>query len=200
VKKKRPLPPNTILHSKHAKKVFNGVRFDVYHWKQKLFNGKSATYEIAKRDDTVIIIPIIGDEVFFVKEQQPHWKKPALTLVAGMVESGEDLTSAARRELEEETGMIFENFDLVYIEPAVPAVEWFAFTFIATGFKGQKDKKLDEGEKNKVMKVNLKKLVDMARKRQFFYPPRFIEDYLIRNKEKELLQVLKNPKKFAIKF
>ncbi len=70
--KKRPLPPNTKLHSEKAKRVFKGVRFGTYQWEQKQFDGSIATYEIVKRNDTVIILPIIDGKIILVKEQQPH--------------------------------------------------------------------------------------------------------------------------------
>jgi len=196
--KKRPLPPHTKIYSDKATKVFSGVRFDTYQWQQKQFDGSMATYEIVKRDDTVIVIPVIADEIALVKEQQPHWEKPEFTLVAGMVKPEEDLEVAARRELEEETGLIFKNFDLVYIESVVPAVEWCAYTFIASGYEGVKDKNLDPGERNDVVKVSLEKLIEMTRKHELFYRPRFIEDMLIQDKVEELRKVLKNPDSYKI--
>ncbi len=194
--KKRPLPPNTKLYSEQAERVFKGVRFDTYQWQQEQFDGSIATYEIVKRNDTVIVIPIIDGEIALVKEQQPHWDKPGYTLVAGMVDSDEDLEFAARRELEEETGLIFENYYLVHIETNTPAVEWFAYTFIASGYKGKKEKSLDPGEKNETIKVSLEKLIDMTRKRELFYRPRFIEDMLMQDRLEELKNLVRNPDKF----
>ena len=196
--KRRPLPPHTKLHSLTAKKVFSGVRFDVYQWLQKQFDGSLATYEIVKRADTVIILPIIGDEVVLVKEQQPHWEKPGFTLVAGMANATEDLMVAARRELEEETGLIFKNYHLVHIETN-PTIEWSAYTFIAIGYVGKKEKKLDPGEKNETVKISFDKLIKMTRRKELFYRPRFIEDMLMQDKLDELRDLLKNPARYSIK-
>lgn len=195
---KRPLPPYTKLYSEQAERVFKGVRFDVYQWPQKQFDGSVATYEIVKRDDTVIVIPIIGEEIVMVKEQQPHWGKPGFTLVAGMVKPEEDLETAAQRELEEETGLIFQNYHLVHIGTPIPAVEWFAYTFIAFGYQDQKEKALDPGEKNEVVKVSFDKLIEMTRRQELFYRPRFVEDMLVQDKLGELKDLLKNPEKYAI--
>ena len=196
--KNRPLPPNTKLHSENAEKVFKGVRFDTYQWQQKQFDGSTATFEIVKRNDTVIVIPIIDGEIALVKEQQPHWDNPGYTLVAGMVNDDEDLEVAARRELEEETGLIFENYNLVHIETSTPAVEWFAYTFVASSYQGKKEKKLDPGEKNEVVKIPLDKLVEMTRKRELFYRPRFIEDMLMQDKLEELKDLIKSPGRYSI--
>jgi 8-oxo-dGTP pyrophosphatase MutT (NUDIX family) len=195
----RPLPPGIKRYSEKAKKVFEGIRFEIYQWEQELFDGSKSTFEVAKRADTVVVIPVIGDEIILVNEKQPHWDKEGLTLVAGMVNPEEDLRDAAKRELLEETGMVFDNFHLVYIEPIVPAVEWTAYTLIATGYQTTLDKKLDAGEKNEIVKINFDKLIELARKQSLVYPPRFVESYLIRDKLDELRDVLKNPSNHSIK-
>lgn len=197
--KPRPLPPGAKRQSEQAKKVFEGVRFDIYQWQQKQFDESTATYEIVKRNDTVIIIPVIDDEIVLVKEQQPHWDKPGLTLVAGMVNQDEDLKVAARRELEEETGLVFETYNLVHIESPAPGIEWFAYTFVASGYKETKEKKLDPGEKNETIRVSIDEVIKMTREDQFFYKPIYIREMIVRDKLNELKDVLKNPEKYSIK-
>ncbi len=196
--KKRPLPPHTKLHSEKAKLVFKGVRFDAYQWQQKMFDGSTETFEVIKRDDTVVIMPVIDDEIVIVNEQQPHWDKPGFALAAGMVNPGEDLDVAARRELEEETGLIFKNYHLVHIGVPAPGLEWFTYTFIATGYQGTKEKHLDPGEKNEVIKLSLEKVLEMTRKKEFLYPMRFVEELIVREKIGELEDILKNPAKYSI--
>lgn len=195
---RRPLPPHTKLHSKDSKLVFEGVRFSTYQWEQKQFDGSIATYETVKRNDTVIIIPVIGDEIVLVKEIQPHWDEPGYTLVAGMVNADEELEVAARRELEEETGLIFENFDLVHVDTIAPSVEWCAYTFVASGFKGEKEKQLDPGEKNETVKMTFEKLLEITRKKGLHYRPLYIEEKLMQGKEDELWDSLQNPQKYKI--
>jgi ADP-ribose pyrophosphatase len=196
--KPRPLPYNAKMLSKKGKKVFTGARFDVYQWEQKQYDGSIATYEVVKRNDTAIIIPVIGDEVVIVKEQQPHWDSPVYNLVAGIIDKEEDIDAAARREVEEETGYIFEKYTLVHVQTNTPAVEWFAYTFIATNCIGQKEKKLDAGEKNEVLKISFERLIEMVRNREFFYPAGYIEEMLMKDKKAELLESFKNPDKYAI--
>jgi ADP-ribose pyrophosphatase YjhB (NUDIX family) len=196
--KKRPLPANTKLYSEHAERVFKGERFDIYQWQQKLFDGSMATFETVKRNDTVVIIPIIDGEIVMVNEQQPHWDKPGLALVAGMANTDEDLAVAARRELEEETGLIFDSYYLVHVDGVAAAIEWFAYTFIATGYKGKKEKNLDPGEKNETVRISLESLIEKIRNKELLYHPRFIEDILVQGKPEELRDIFKNPEKYAI--
>lgn len=196
--KKRPLPPHIKLFSDKATKVFKGVRFDTYQWQQMQFDGSTATYEVVKRNDTVIIIPVIGDEIVMVRERQPHWEKDGYTLVAGMVNENEDLEAAARRELEEETGLVFKDYHLVHVEANTPGIEWFAYVFIASNYQGKKKKNLDPGEKNKTVKVSFDRLIAMTRKVELYYRPRFIEYMLMQDKERELKKLLKNPGGYSL--
>mgnify|MGYP000255301749 CR=1 FL=1 len=49
------LPPD-------AKKDFDGIIFDVYHYNQKMYNGTTETFEILKRADTAIVIPTANNQ------------------------------------------------------------------------------------------------------------------------------------------
>jgi len=198
--KKKTIASQIERYYQKAQKVFSGVRFDVYQWQQKQFDGSLATFERIKRNDTVVVIPIIDQKIVLVKEQQPHWKKMEYTLVAGMVNSHEDLQAAARRELEEETGLLFSNYCLVHVEPGTPAVDWSTYTFVAYGYCGKKDKCLDAGEKNCIITMPLEKLVTMTRQRKLFYRPRFVEDMLMQGKLTELKSLVRNPAKLSQKF
>ncbi len=197
---KRPLPPGTKLHSEHSKKVFEGVRWDIYQWEQPQFDGSVATFEIAKRDDTVIIIPMIDDEhVLAVSERQPHWEKDGLVLVAGMVKKEEDLELAARRELEEETGYVLKDFYLVDIEYPTPGVEWGTYTYIAKNLIEQKEKTLDPGEQNSIVILSIEELIKKTREQAFLFRPAYIENFFVRDDIQGFLDVLKDPEKFELK-
>jgi len=65
----------------HRKDVFSGIRFDVYQWNQKQFDGSEHVYETVRRADNVCVLPIIGDEMIIVKEEQPHWGRQELILL-----------------------------------------------------------------------------------------------------------------------
>lgn len=196
---KRPLPPHVKIQSDKATKVFSGKRFDIYQWKQKQFDGSKAIYEVAKREDTVVIIPVTDKgEILFVKEQQPHWDSPVLALVAGMTHPKEDLKEAARREFEEETGLVFKHYHLVHIQEPFPGVEWFVYTFIAKDFVKKQEKKLDAGEKNEVLKYSFTSFLDLVRKRKLRFPARIFEEMIIQDKLPELKKLLKDPSKYSI--
>ncbi len=51
---------------KHAKKVFNGIIFEVWQWKQKLFDGSLTTFEMLKRQDTVKAVCITPENKILI--------------------------------------------------------------------------------------------------------------------------------------
>lgn len=194
----RPLPKNIKLNSELGKKVFTGERFDVYQWEQKRFDGTTATYETLKRKDSVSVIPVVGEEVIIINQLQPHWVKEGLCLVAGGSEDGESLKDTAKRELEEETGMIFSDLFLVHVEQVIASAEWFSYTFIATGYQKTVEKKLDPGEQIEVIRVSFEELIRLTRSLSFYHHPHIVEEYIIKDKIPEFFDVLKNPKKYVI--
>lgn len=172
--------------SEQAKKVFEGIRFDVCQWQQKLFDGSTATYEIVKRPDSVIVFGVDKDEIIVVKEKQPHWDKEHMVVVAGGMNKGEEPEAAARREFEEETGLVMKDFQLVSVTQETPGVEWFIYVYIARNIIATKEKQLDGGEQNEIVRISFEEMVDMFRKREFLYGSSFVETYLLQNKEEEL--------------
>ncbi|MCF7871598.1 NUDIX domain-containing protein [Candidatus Woesearchaeota archaeon] len=89
---------------KQAKKVFSGIMYTVYQWEQKLYDGKTATYEAIKRKSSVQIIPVYENKIILSDEEQPHRGK-FTGMIGGQIDAKETPKQAAKRELLEETGM-----------------------------------------------------------------------------------------------
>ena len=51
-----------------AKRVFEGVIFDVYQWQQKMFDGSTETFEVLKRPDSVEVIAIKDGKMVVIHE------------------------------------------------------------------------------------------------------------------------------------
>lgn len=177
--------------SEQAKKVFEGIRFDVYQWEQELFDGEKATFEIVKRLDSVVIFGVDNNEIIVVKEKQPHWDKEHMVVVAGGMNKGEEPEAAARREFEEETGLVMKDFELVSVTQETPGVEWFIYVYIARNIVATKEKQLDGGEQNEIVRISFEEMVRMFRNREFLYNSSFIETYLLQNKEEVLKNIFK---------
>jgi len=147
---------------KQAKRVFKGKIFEVYQWKQKLFDGGYATFEKLKRPDTVSVIPVMSDgKIMIIEEEQPR-KKPFLSVVGGRVNKGEAVRRAAARELLEETGYRAKKLSLWQELCPYDKIRWTIYTFVAKGCVKIGPQKLDGGEKIKPKFVQFGELVRLA--------------------------------------
>lgn len=147
---KKVVPKDAVLIPKEAAKVFEGQIFDVYQWPQKMFDGSSATFEMLKRPDTVIVIPIVGDKIMTIDDEQPHIGA-RLSFPGGRVdETDGDSLAAAKREVKEETGHEFNNWKLVNVTQPHGKLEWFIFFYLAWDGKKTVEPHLDPGEKIKL--------------------------------------------------
>lgn len=149
---------------KQAKKVFDGVIYDVYQWEQELFDGSTTTFEIAKRADAVSIIPIIDDKLVILHEEQPHRGK-TIGFPGGHIEQhDESPLMAAKRELQEETGMVFNSIKLVAIEDIGGAkLDWWIYRYIATNKERDGVQNPDPGERIKTELVEFKVAQKLAK-------------------------------------
>jgi len=130
-----------------AKKVFEGVLFDVYHWQQELFDGSYETFEALKRKyASLCVIAVVRDKILLLREEQPILGS-FTDVPGGRSEEGEKPEDGVLRELEEETGHISSNIILFDEKNPTPKIDWSVYTFIAKNCELKKQKKLDSGEK-----------------------------------------------------
>lgn len=162
---KRPEPRQRVPAD--AKKVFSGILFDVYQWEQEMFDGTKATFEILKRPDTVVVFPILPDgKILLIDEQQPG-KTALVGAPGGRIEEGEDVLTAASRELLEETGYEAEKFVLWEAQQPVAKIDWAVYFLIAKGLKKIAEPNLDRGEKIKIKIVSFEEFIDSANDKRF---------------------------------
>ncbi len=153
---------------KHAKKVFEGVIFDVYQWEQELFDGTTKTFEAVRPLDNVIIIPLVGDKIYLHKEEQPN-EGIYIGLPAGRFDREEaDPISVAKRELLEETGYEAEEYKLMRSRVFAGTVEKTTFVVIASNCKKIAEPKLDAGERlHETMLVTFDEFLAMSEHKEF---------------------------------
>lgn len=152
---KQPIPD-------HAKKVFAGVLFDVYQWEQTLFDGTKTLFEKIKRPDTVVVFPVLDDGTIVLTEQEQPGSEPWIGATGGRVDDGEDIVSAAKRELLEESG--YEASELILWDAQQPTskIEWAVYTFIAKGLKKVAELNLDAGERIQLKLVSFDEFLALA--------------------------------------
>ena len=87
--------------------VYEGRIFDVAVERVLLPQGREATLEIVRHEGSIVLLPFDGDGKLLLVRQYRHavgrflWELPA-----GSLETGEDPDNAARRECQEELGLI----------------------------------------------------------------------------------------------
>lgn len=186
---KQPIPD-------HAKLVFKGKLFDTYQWEQEMFDGSTETFEKLKRPDTVVVFPVLDDGRIILTEQEQPGKAPFMGATGGRVDEGEDILTAAKRELLEESGYEAEEFILWDSQHPTSKIEWVVYTFIAKGLKKVADLHLDAGEKIKLKPVTFEELTEIATNRHDkFYEKeviiKFFEAKLNPEKMKELRELFR---------
>jgi len=159
-KSKQPIPEK-------AKRVFKGILFDVYQWEQELFDGTRTIFEKLKRPDTVVVFPVLPDGRIILTEQEQPGKEPFISTASGRVDEGEEILTAAKRELLEETG--YEADKLILWDARHPSgkIDYVVFTFIAKGLKKVADLKLDAGEKIVLKPVTFDEFIEFSANNKF---------------------------------
>ena len=162
----------------HAKKVFEGVIFDVYHWDQEMFDGTTAVFEALKKRDTVTVLATVDNMIVLNKEEQPA-RPPFVALPGDICEKDEDIIQNAQRELLEETGYSSDEWQEWFtVDPfgEMRKIEWSSHFYIAKNCKKVSEQKLDSGEKIQTSLITFEEFLSLK------------DDPSFRNKE--LLSIL----------
>ncbi len=95
--------------------VFRGALIDVSHMQVRLPNGRQALREVVRHKGAAAIVPVDQDgTVTLVRQHRVVVDRITLEIPAGKLDHvGEDPLDCARRELEEETGLHAERFELL---------------------------------------------------------------------------------------
>jgi ADP-ribose pyrophosphatase len=152
---KQPMPD-------HAHKVFTGVLFDVYQWEQELYDGRVVTFEKLKRPDTVVVFAVTEEGKILLTRQEQPGKAPFVSATGGRVDAGEDVLTAAKRELLEESGYEATDYVLWDARQPVSKIDWSVYTFIARGAKLVADLALDGGEKITLLPVTFDEFIELG--------------------------------------
>ena len=67
-------------------------------------DGSTKRYYWAELPPATVVVAVVDDQILFVEQFRPTIRETQLELPAGIVEDGESFTTAAARELREETG------------------------------------------------------------------------------------------------
>lgn len=90
--------------------LFKGKVFDLKVDKIKYDSGNEGVREVAVHNGGAVVLPLTSEgKIVLVKQYRYPFDKILLELPAGKLDAGEDPLTAAKRELQEETGYTTEN-------------------------------------------------------------------------------------------
>lgn len=172
---------------KNAKLVFKGKIFDVYQWKQKMFDNSVEIFEKLKRINTAVVIAVKGDKIIIQEQKQPDKSNSFLSLPGGRCDKNEPPLSAAKRELLEETGFTSDDWELWKQVQPFGKIIWTVYTYIARNCYKKSPQKLDAGEKIKIKLLNFEDFLLLSEDETFYEQElrRFFYKLRLYPKEKE---------------
>jgi ADP-ribose pyrophosphatase len=162
------MPKKSKKLPKSARRVFKGVIFDVWQWKQKMFDGSTAVFEKLKRADTVNIIGTVGDKIITLKQRQPDWEKYKNTLAGGRIEEDELPLRAAKREFLEETGYVSGEWILWKEIQPYGKIVWTVHNYFARNCVRKQEPAPDAGEKLETRIVTFQEFLRLADDPDFY--------------------------------
>ena len=148
---------------KNAKRVFHGIRVNVYHARIKLLNGTYKTFEMTERPDSVVIIPVFGNKIMAINEWYPISRTWVRCLPAGAVDEGERPKEAARRELQEETGLFSEDIELLFHTGTSKSMQGEDYVFIAKNCVMKEKINRDPAEEIRPLPVDFGRFMKIAK-------------------------------------
>lgn len=149
------------------KEIYHGRVIDVVCDDIILQDGKASKREVVLHSGGVVVLAIDKNNmIYMVKQYRYAIGKEIYELPAGRLEIGEDPFECAKRELEEECGLVannWESFGFIYSSPGILSEKLYLYK--ATELQ-QTQQNLDEGEFLSVCKFDYDKILNMIKNNQ----------------------------------
>jgi ADP-ribose pyrophosphatase len=139
--------PKTIK----SERVYHGNIIDLIIEEVEDIPGSIRTCEVVSHPGGSVVVPLLDNgDVILVRQYRYPYKKFILELPAGKLEPKEDPLSAAKRELQEETGYTADKYEKLTAMFTTPGFcNEVLHIYLATGLKkSEHGQNLDEGEQS----------------------------------------------------
>ena len=146
-----------------SEQVFDGRLLHVFQDEVRLPNGDTSTREYIKHPGAAAVVPVFENgDTMLVKQYRYPLDKIFYEVPAGKIDAGEAHGHTARRELQEETGLVCQHMQ--YLAPFHPSIGYTdevihlycAWDITVT------DSNIDEGEFLLAKRLPFEKAVQMA--------------------------------------
>ncbi len=148
----------------NSKNIYEGKVFNITKDDVELSDGYKTIREVVHHSGGVVIVAEKNEQILMVQQFRYPTKEILYELPAGKLDKGnEDILSAAKRELEEETGFIakdWESLGFIWTSPGFCNEKLYLFKAIDLTYKGQH---LDEGEILNYIAIDKDKVFDMVK-------------------------------------
>mgnify|MGYP002622956812 CR=1 FL=1 len=145
----------------NAKKVFDGIIFDAYHFELERYDGSKAVFEKLKRATTLITLPVVGDKIVMVRDSQPH-RDTMWGLPGGRQDGGESELEGAQLEFNEETGYSSKNWSEIRRYTPYSKIDWEIVFFLARDCTKVAEPDVDPGEKIEVYEKTFDEFIEIV--------------------------------------
>lgn len=151
--------------------IFSGKVISLFVEDVELPNGNHSKREIIKHPGAVAILAVTDDhKVLMVEQFRKALEKTIVEIPAGKLEKGEEPELCARRELEEETGYVCKNLELLtsfYTSPGF--ADELVHVYLATGLtKKENSAGLDEDEFLNLEEVTLEEALQYVKEQKIY--------------------------------
>lgn len=142
-----------------TKTVYKAKYFSIIQ-KEIERNGKRFTKDFIERNSVVSILPLTDQgELYLEKQYRDAFGKEILEIVAGTMDNDDNPLEAAKRELQEETGLTATTWKQLATWELSVNMNSKQYIFVATGLSEGKSQ-LDDDEEITLVKISFEQAVE----------------------------------------